>query len=82
MPVTITLKNIPESLYESLKAAAAQNRRSLNGEVLERLESSVETTRELSHEEKVLAVEKVREMLRGRNFDLALVDVFKREGRP
>ncbi|MCF8191405.1 MAG: Arc family DNA-binding protein [Burkholderiales bacterium] len=82
MPVTITLKNIPESLYESLKAAAAQNRRSLNGEVLERLESSVETTRELSHEEKVLAVEKVREMLRGRNFDLDLVDVFKREGRP
>ncbi|MEY3974227.1 MAG: hypothetical protein RIS59_588 [Pseudomonadota bacterium] len=82
MPATITLKNIPESLYESLKAAAAQNRRSLNGEVLERLESSVETTRELSHEEKVLAVEKVREMLRGRNFDLDLVDVFKREGRP
>jgi plasmid stability protein len=82
MPATITLKNIPESLYESLKAAAAQNRRSLNGEVLERLESSVETTRELSHEEKVLAVEKVREMLRGRNFNLDLVDVFKREGRP
>ena len=31
---TITLKNIPESLYEQLKAAANIHRRSLNSEIL------------------------------------------------
>ncbi len=82
MPVTITLKNIPDALYVSLKASAARNRRSLNSEVIARLESSVESGRELSHEEKLEAVGKVREMLRGRTLDLGLVDRLKREGRP
>ena len=34
----LTLKNIPASLHERLKAQAAANRRSLNREVIERLE--------------------------------------------
>jgi antitoxin FitA len=38
---SITLKNIPDPLYERLKAAAARNRRSLNGEVIARLERSL-----------------------------------------
>ena len=82
MSVTITLKNIPEPLYEGLKASATRNRRSLNGEVIARLESSLDETRELSPEQKLEAVARVREMLGGRTFDLGLVDRFKREGRP
>lgn len=35
---TLTLKNIPEDLYERIKETAALNRRSMNGEVLIRLE--------------------------------------------
>ena len=35
---TLTLKNIPETLHEKLKASAAKNRRSLNSEILARLE--------------------------------------------
>jgi plasmid stability protein len=38
---TITLKNVPEDLYERLKGAAALNRRSINGEVIFCLERAV-----------------------------------------
>lgn len=36
----LTIKNIPRSLYERLKARAEQNRRSLNSEVIHCLERS------------------------------------------
>ena len=38
---TLTLKNIPQELYESLRHAATEGRRSLNSEVLFRLETSL-----------------------------------------
>ena len=38
---SLTLKNIPEVLLESLRARAAENRRSLNSEILVLLEESV-----------------------------------------
>ena len=38
---TLTLKNIPGELYERLKASATANRRSLNSEILERLDLSL-----------------------------------------
>jgi hypothetical protein len=36
---TVTLKNIPADLHARLKASAERNRRSLNSEILARLES-------------------------------------------
>lgn len=36
--LTITLKNIPEHLHSMLKQSAEENRRSLNSEILARLE--------------------------------------------
>lgn len=36
--LTLTLKNIPKRLHTRLKASAEQNRRSLNSEILARLE--------------------------------------------
>ena len=39
MPTTLTLKNIPAELHARLKASAERNRRSLNSEILARLES-------------------------------------------
>ena len=41
MPATITLKNIPDSIHLALKRAAESNRRSLNGEVIARLEQTL-----------------------------------------
>ena len=40
--LTLTLKNIPAELHARLKASAAANRRSLNREILARLESQLE----------------------------------------
>ncbi len=37
--LTLTLKNIPEDLHGRLKRSAERNRRSLNSEILARLES-------------------------------------------
>lgn len=37
--LTLTLKNIPEELHALLKDSAGKNRRSLNSEILVRLES-------------------------------------------
>jgi hypothetical protein len=41
VPMTITLKNIPPALHLRLKDSAARNRRSLNSEILARLEADV-----------------------------------------
>jgi len=38
---TLTLKNIPAQLHAKLKQSAEKNRRSLNSEILTRLESAV-----------------------------------------
>lgn len=37
--INLTLKNVPAELHARLKAAAAENRRSLNREILTRLEA-------------------------------------------
>ena len=39
--VTLTLKNIPEHLHAALKQSAERNRRSLNSEILARLERDI-----------------------------------------
>ena len=38
---TLTLKNIPDGLHARLKASAERNRRSLNSEILFRLEKDI-----------------------------------------
>jgi hypothetical protein len=38
---TVTLRNIPEELYEALKRRAERNRRSLNSEIIVCLEEAV-----------------------------------------
>lgn len=41
----ITVKNVPENVYTRLKLAAAANRRSINNEVIIRLERTLLTPR-------------------------------------
>ena len=45
MPPTLTLKNIPDPVYERLKASAELHRRSLNSDAIVCLESALLTTR-------------------------------------
>ena len=40
-----TLKNIPENLYKRIKTAAQENRRSMNSEILTRLDHSLKSAR-------------------------------------
>ena len=75
---TLTLKNIPDELHALLKESAERNRRSLNSEILIRLESAftapVVDLRELARELKAFTdAQKMQ--------DHALIDRFKRQGR-
>lgn len=59
---TITLKNIPEPLHERLKESAAQNHRSLNREIIARLEAQLMPPR-LDAEQKLAEVRALRQTL-------------------
>lgn len=50
---TLTIKGIPDELYQRLKASAAEHRRSLNNEAIVRLEDALRRRRE--SEEALLA---------------------------
>lgn len=54
---TLTLKNVPDDLYQRLKAQAAANRRSLNQEAIECLSSGALLER--TAEEAALAIRRV-----------------------
>jgi plasmid stability protein len=80
--VTVTLKNVPDGLVQRLKGEAKRNRRSLNQELLARLESTVAGPRR-SGGQTVRALRRLHKSLAG----LApLTDAFlnraKNEGRP
>ena len=76
---TLTLKNIPEALHQGLKRAAERNHRSLNREILLRLETQL-------HEERLPAQDtltKIRDLQRRLpQVDHRLVKDFKGQGRP
>jgi plasmid stability protein len=80
MPTTLTLKNIPDDLYERLKAAASVHRRSLNGEAIVCLESVLNPPK-ISVAERLERIRRLHEQLAGREFLAADIDAFKREGR-
>jgi hypothetical protein len=76
--VTLTLKNIPEELHEQLKESAERNRRSLNSEILIRLEAAFAAP--------VIDARTEARLLKAftdaqAKVDHSLVDRFKREGR-
>jgi len=47
---TITVKDIPDELYRRLKTAAASNRRSINREIISRIEQSLRSRRVTANE--------------------------------
>lgn len=78
----LTVRGVPDAVYEALKEEAERNRRSLNQEVVHRLEASVRAPRTDSEAE----LERVR-ALRGRLADLPplddeLLDEARSRGRP
>jgi len=78
MPTTVTLKNIPDDLYERLKAAASRHRRSLNGEAIVCLESVLNPAK-ISVAERLERIGRLHDELAGREFIAEDIDAFKRE---
>ena len=81
MPTTLTLKNIPDAVYERLKAAAQMHRRSMNSEAIVCLEAVLMPAR-LAPGERLARARELRAALPQRTFHASDVDLAKREGRP
>ena len=81
LPTTLTLKNIPDEVYDRLKAAAAAHHRSLNSEAIVCLEK-VLLPRRVTVEERIERIQRLRARLRTGGLDPDDIDAFKREGRP
>lgn len=76
-----TLKNIPEPLYEQLKAAASVHRRSLNSEILHCLER-VLGARRVDVSERIAAASALREKTAHYRIGEAELNEVKKAGRP
>jgi len=81
MPTTLTLKNIPDAIYDRLKAAAQTNRRSMNSEVIVCLES-VLLPIQVTPSERLARAQELRAALPQVKFKTSDIDRLKRQGRP
>jgi hypothetical protein len=81
MPTTLTLKNIPDAIYDRLKAAAQTNRRSMNSEVIVCLES-VLLPIQVTPSERLARAQELRAALPQVKFKISDIDRLKRQGRP
>lgn len=80
MATTLTLKNIPDAVYERLKAAALAHRRSLNSEAIVCLEAVLTPTR-VAPSERLARARELRATLPKERFLAQEIDAIKREGR-
>lgn len=80
MPKTLTLKNIPDSVYERLKAAAQLHRRSMNSEAIVCLEAVLLPFR-VAPTERLARARELRAALKPVKFLASEIDALKREGR-
>jgi plasmid stability protein len=80
MPTTLTLKNIPDEVYERLKASARTHRRSLNSEAIVCLESVLIPGR-VAVSERLARARALRAALPKGSFSAKDIDAYKREGR-
>ena len=81
MPTTLTLKNIPDEIYDRLKLAAQAHRRSMNSQAIVCLEAVLLPT-QVSHTQRLARARELRASLPQGKFRARDIDAFKREGRP
>ena len=77
---TLTIKNIPDELYERLKQSAAQQRRSLNSQALVCFEKVMESSR-INPEEFLANVRAQRQQISGLFVTEEDINKAKNEGR-
>ncbi len=81
MSTTLTLKSIPDEVYQRLKASAEAHRRSLNSEAIVCLESVLLPDR-VSPAERLARAQALRASLPQAKFRAKTMDALKRESRP
>jgi plasmid stability protein len=81
MPTTITLKNIPDEVYDRLRLSAATHRRSLNSEAIVCLETALLPIK-LGAGERLARARQLRAELVPGKFRARDIDAMKRRGRP
>ncbi len=80
MPTTLTLKGIPDDVYERLKATAELQRRSLNSEAIALLEAAL-LPRKPTAADRIARARALRESLPVELYAAERIDKFKRQGR-
>jgi plasmid stability protein len=78
--VSLTIKNIPEDIYEQLKKSAAANRRSINSEVITIIDQAL-SNRRLDPDEWLPEARRIREKTAGYFITEKELDEAKRAGR-
>lgn len=81
MPTNITVKNIPDEIYNQLKRDAKLNHRSLNGQVIASLEQVYQPKRR-SVEEILAQARELRKAFKGEKITDAEIERDINEGRP
>ena len=79
MPTSLTLKNVPDDVYDRLKWSAETHRRSINSEAIVCLEAVLVPAR-VSPKERLARARAMREKMSS-TFKAADIDEFKRADR-
>jgi len=77
---SLTVKNIPEDLYEQLKHAANAHHRSINSELINCLEKAL-LPRKITQQERLDSARALRSQVNATVIDAAELDEAKRAGR-
>ena len=78
----ITVKNIPDNLYQRLKQSAIENRRSLNSEILVCIERTVQSRKHKDVQDILTRARKMRQKTRGHVLTDTKFNEMKTAGRP
>ena len=81
MPTTLTLKNIPECVYDRLKLSAEAHRRSMNSEAIVCLEAELLPAK-VTSTERLARARELRAALPNGQFKVHDIDELKRAERP
>jgi plasmid stability protein len=81
MPVTLTIKHVPDDLAEKLRRRAASRHRSLQGELMVILGEAVASTASATEPESAYSVKRPRKEPRAHGRRLSLAELWERSRR-
>ena len=79
--ITITVKNIPEEIYEKIKVQAKANRRSVNSEIISIFEDAVQRRTPKDVKDILERARRVRELTANYTVGEEELNRWKKEGR-